>query len=62
MNHVLQYTQLKFNFDTLMTPKILVLIPSGVANLWTLPQSTNRRDSQFRIINVSVEKTVFEFW
>ena len=37
MNHVLQYTQLKFKFDPLMKPEILGSIPSGVANLWPSP-------------------------
>ena len=61
MNHVLQYTQLKFKFDPLMKLEILGLIPNEVANLWTLPQSTNRRDSRFKIIRVwkCVEKTRF---
>ena len=40
MNHVLQYTQLKFKLDLLMKPEILGSIPSGVANLWTLTRST----------------------
>ena len=40
MNHVLRYTQLKFKLDLLMKPEILGSIPSGVANLWTLTQST----------------------
>ena len=35
MNHVLQYTQLKFKFDLIMKLEILGSIPSGVANLWT---------------------------
>ena len=30
MNHVLQYTQLKFKFDHLMKPKILGSMPNGV--------------------------------
>ena len=36
MNHVLQSTQLKFKLDPLMELKILGLVPSEVANLWTL--------------------------
>ena len=48
MNHVFQYTQIKFKFDSLMKPKIMGLIPSRVTNLWTLPRSTDRRDSRFK--------------
>ena len=48
MNHVIQYTQLKFKFDPLMKLEILGSIPSGVANLWTLTRSIDRRDSLFK--------------
>ena len=60
MNHVLQYTQLKFKFDPLMKPEILGSIPSGVANLWTFTQSTDRRDSWIKTNDVE-KKVVFEF-
>ena len=60
MNHELQYTQLKFKFDPLMKPEILGSIPNGVANLWTLPCSTDWCDSQLKII-ICGEKVVFEF-
>ena len=58
-NHVLQYTQLKFKFDPLMKPKILGSIPNGVANFWTLPQSTDWHDSQIKANDVNVEKKWF---
>ena len=48
MNHVLQYTQLKFKFDPLTKPKILGSIPNGVANLWTLTRSTNSVTRYFK--------------
>ena len=59
MNHVLQYTQLKFKFDPLMKPEILGSIPSGVANLWTLHRSTDRYDSQIKTNIVDLEKKCF---
>ena len=59
MNHVLQYTQLNFKFDPLLKPEILGLIPSGVINLWTLSQSTDRCDS--RLKKNGEKKVVFEF-
>ena len=48
MNHVLQYSQLKFKLDLLMKPEILGLIPSGVANLWTLTRSTGQTRLAFK--------------
>ena len=60
-NHVLQYTQLKFKFDPLMKPEILGLIPNGVANLWTLPRSTDWRDSRIKT-NMWRKYVVYEFW
>ena len=59
MNRVLKYTQLKFKFDFLMKLEILGSIPNEVANLWTLPQSTDRRDSRIKTNNVNVEKKWF---
>ena len=48
MNHVLQYTQLKFKLDLLMKPEILGSIPSRVANLWTLTRSTGPAQLAFK--------------
>ena len=45
MNHVLQYTQIKFKFDPIMKLEILGSIPNGVANLWTLSWSTKQHSS-----------------
>ena len=47
MNHVLQYTQLKFKLDLLMKLEILGSIPSEVANLWTLTRSTQTGTTRF---------------
>ena len=58
MNHVLQYTQLRFKFDRLMKPEIPDSIPNGVINLWTLSRSTDWRDSQLKIV-MHVEKKCF---
>ena len=54
MNHVLQYTQLKFKFDLIMKLEILGSIPNGVTNLWTLTRSTNWHN--LRIKTNDVEK------
>ena len=64
MNHVLQYTQLKFKLDPLMKPEILGSIPSGVANLWTITRSTGRRDSLSNERKICEKKCglIFEFW
>ena len=45
MNHVLQYTQLKFKLDLLMKPEILGSIPSGVAICGPSPDPPDQRDS-----------------
>ena len=63
MNHVLQYSQLKFKLDLLMKPEILGSIPSGVANLWTLTRSTGparlafkRKERKEKLVFSSFEK------
>ena len=60
MNHVLQYTQLKFKLDSLMKLEILGLILSEVANLWTLTRSLDRRDSLLKEKKEG-KASVFEF-
>ena len=57
MNHVLQYTQLKFKFDHLVKQETLGLIPNGVTNLWTLSRSIDQRDLRLKICG---EKVFFE--
>ena len=59
MNHVRQYTQLKFKFDPFMKPEILGSIPSGVADLWTLPRSTDWCDLQIKTNIVDLDKKWF---
>ena len=61
MNHVLQYTQLKFKFDPLMKPEILGSIPSGVANLWTFTQSTGPARLAFKRKERNEKVGVFQF-
>ena len=61
MNHVLQYTQLKFKLDSLMKPEILGSFPSGVANLWTLTRSTGPMRLAFKRKERNEKVGVFQF-